>query len=499
MSLGPNLRDYAVITMDQSSLTRRHLLKRAAAFSAGFAGLHTLFTGGGGSQVIASVLLPNQLDPNDPVSQASGGYGGLLRDPEGIFELPKGFSYSVVSRRGDVMNDGFFVPGQPDGMAAFPGPTPDTTIIVRNHELPADAAKHSAFGKDLQLLSKLPADKMYDAGSGKVPACGGTTTVVYNTKTKKVEKQFLSLAGTINNCAGGAMPWGAWLTCEEDSTTPGSGIEKMHGYVFEVPASAAMEITTPRPITAMGRFRHEACCMDPRTGVVYLTEDREDGLIYRYLPTNKTNMLAGGTLQALCVVEHKSLDTSNHPGQPVNVSRGSKLTTRWMNLEEIDAPKDDLRLRGFSDGAAKFARNEGMWFGHDSVFFAATTGGKNQKGQLWKYIPSEFEGTSRETEKPGTLELFVEPNDAAVIENADTITVAPWGDIILCEDEVGNSDGICHLLGVTPAGEVYKLGRNVMSKSELAGATFSPDGSTLFVNIQGNGLTLAITGPWKKA
>jgi hypothetical protein len=53
-------------------------------------------------------------------------------------------------------------------------------------------------------------------------------------------------------------------------------------------------------------------------------------------------------------------------------------------------------------------------------------------------------------------------------------------------------------VGITPAGQFYKLGRNAMSDSELAGATFSPDGTTLFVNIQHEGLTLAITGPWQQ-
>ena len=71
--------------------------------------------------------------------------------------------------------------------------------------------------------------------------------------------------------------------------------------------------------------------------------------------------------------------------------------------------------------------------------------------------------------------------------------MAPWGDLIVCEDGGGDQ----YLVGVTPAGELYKFGHNAISSSEFAGATFSPDGSTLFVNIQGNGLTLAITGPWE--
>jgi secreted PhoX family phosphatase len=99
-----------------------------------------------------------------------------------------------------------------------------------------------------------------------------------------------------------------------------------------------------------------------------------------------------------------------------------------------------------------------------------------------------------ETSQPGSLELFVEPNDGNIIDNADNLTVAPWGDLVVCED----SDGDNFLLGITPDGTVYRMGRNAMSESELAGATFSPDGSTLFMNIQHDGLTLAITGPWRK-
>ena len=54
-------------------------------------------------------------------------------------------------------------------------------------------------------------------------------------------------------------------------------------------------------------------------------------------------------------------------------------------------------------------------------------------------------------------------------------------------------------MGITPEGQFYKPGCNAMNDLELAGAVFSPDGSTLFMNIQHEGLTLAITGPWGEA
>ncbi|MEI7657710.1 MAG: alkaline phosphatase PhoX [Phycisphaerae bacterium] len=472
--------------MPITPFSRRHLLARGAAFSAGFAGLRTLMGASGSSMAMACEQL------GDP----SIGYGPLVEDPHRILDLPEGFTYRVIGRRGDLMTDGFFLPGQPDAMAAFPGPDADTTIIVRNHELAPDARQWSAFGEKLQLLDKLPHERIYDRGGGKVPACGGTTTVVYDTRRHKVLKQFLSLAGTINNCAGGMTPWGTWLSCEEDVTTPGNGIEQVHGYVFEVPASTAMEVTIPRPIKAMGRFRHEACAIDPASGVVFLTEDREDGLLYRFIPSDRTNLHAGGRLQALKVKDRASLDTSNTGAAPA-VRRGEPMPVEWMDIDEIDSPKDDLRHRGFAQGAAKFARNEGMWYGRNAVFFAATIGGKALKGQAWRYTPSPAEGTMAEADSPGMLELFVEPNDGSVIENADNVTVAPWGDLMLCEDEVGNGDGSNSIVGVTPGGRIYRFARNSGSNSEIAGACFSPDGSTLFLNIQTDGLTLAVKGPWR--
>ncbi len=470
---------YSLRTM---SLSRRHLLQRGVSFSLGFAGLHTLFHVRSG--YAAGTAAPM-------------GYGPLVKDPAGIFDLPEGFTYSVISRRGDTMTDGLLVPGQPDGMAAFVGPR-GTTILVRNHEQGPNHAKWSPFGKNNELLTKVARAKVYDYGKGKAPSPGGTTTLVYNTKELRLEKQFLSLAGTKLNCAGGPTPWGSWLSCEEDHTNAGDEVEADHGYVFEVPATEAMELAAPRPIKAMGRFYHEAVCVDPATGIIYLTEDREDGLIYRFIPKHPGVLLEGGRLQALVIKDKRSLITSNQDGHPT-ISVGTPMAAEWMDLSEIDTPKNDLRARGHAAGAAQFARGEGMWWGDGCAYFACTDGGIAKRGQIWKYTPSKLEGQPGENNSPGSVTLFVEPNDAAAVENADNITVAPWGDLFVCEDEAVQGDNVNRLLGVTPKGEFYTFARNAKSASELAGVCFSPDGSTMFVNIQGDGLTLAVRGPWKKA
>ena len=450
---------------------RRHFLKQASAFAIGFSGLHAF---------VGCTTEPSSV-----------GLGPLTADPEGILDLPNGFSYNIVSEFGDAMDDGFRVPHRPDGMATFPGPN-GTTLLVRNHEIDADADREEGpFHVDKGLPDQISTDEVYDAGRGPRSGLGGTTTVVYNTAEQAVQRQFLSLAGTIRNCAGGPTPWNSWITCEETVQRANETFAKDHGYVFEVPATAEIKRANPRPIKAMGRFNHEAVAVDPKSGAVYLSEDRADGLFYRYLPNEPGELEKGGRLQACRIREQASLDTRNWEKGP-DISPGTTFEVDWIDLENIDPKEDDLRMRGFQQGAARFAREEGLWYGNGAVFMACTNGGHKRMGQVWRYVPSPHEGTDRETDQPGTLELFVEPNDTTVLENADNLTVTPWGDVIACEDGSGDQ----YLVGITPKGKFYKLGRNAISESEFAGAVFSPDGSTLFVNIQHAGLTLAITGPW---
>ena len=47
------------------------------------------------------------------------GYGPLVTDPNGLLDLPEGFQYRVLSRLGEVMDDGALVPDKADGMGCF--------------------------------------------------------------------------------------------------------------------------------------------------------------------------------------------------------------------------------------------------------------------------------------------------------------------------------------------------------------------------------------------
>jgi secreted PhoX family phosphatase len=245
------------------------------------------------------------------------GYGPLIRDPKKIIDLPKGFSYKIISQSREKMDDGFYVPDRPDGMAAFSGPD-GLTILMRNHEIWAGIPDSmGAFGSRNRLMKKLRRELIYDRGRGGTTCLGGVTTLVYDSRYQAVKRQFLSLAGTVGNCSGGATPWNTWISCEEDFQTAGREYAKDHGYAFEVIVSAEPQITNPMPLKAMGRFTHEGVSVEPKTGVVYQTEDQKDSLFYRFIPDRPEHLSEGGQLQCLAVSGMNRFDTRNWDKQRV--------------------------------------------------------------------------------------------------------------------------------------------------------------------------------------
>jgi secreted PhoX family phosphatase len=423
----------------------------------------------------------------------------LQPDPNQLLDLPDGFSYTVVSRKGDSMSDGLVVPGEHDGMAIFDGENGRLNIVC-NHEL-APTSRVGAFGDSYRGLPESTKSRFYDRGSDITPHLGGTTTTIYDPMSRQVERQFLSLAGTQYNCAGGRTPWGSWLTCEESFTGIGlvkteSGVEvtsdKRHGYVFEV-TSSATELVDALPLKDMGRFKHEAAAVHEPTGIIYLTEDQWHSLFYRFLPNEPGQLHKGGRLQALAIVDEPAKATHNWDRVDIAVDR--PLATHWIDLDNVDSDVDDLRLRGAALGAATFARGEGLSVADNHFAFACTIGGAARLGQVFVYEPSPFEGTDQEQESPGHLRLLAEGSENSLFKNCDNLTQAPWGDLIVCEDTV-NSTAACGLVGIRPDGSQYRIGNNAYSASEVAGVCFSPDGEIMFVNIQYPGMTLAVTGPW---
>jgi uncharacterized repeat protein (TIGR03803 family) len=156
-----------------------------------------------------------------------------------------------------------------------------------------------------------------------------------------------------------------------------------------------------------------------------------------------------------------------------------------VEIDRPDSAEDDLRQQGAAKGAVVFARGEGIHMGDGELYFACTSGGAAQLGQIFRLQPRA---------SGDRLQLFFESASVDQLNYGDNLTVAPNGHLVVCEDQytdvVDN-----HIRGITPAGAPYALARLHM-QTELAGACFSPDGRTLFVNAFSPSATFAITGPW---
>jgi uncharacterized protein len=416
------------------------------------------------------------------------GYGPLVKDPGGLLDLPAGFRYEVLSRTGELMTDGFRVPGAHDGMAAFRG-RGGNTLLVRNHELSPHTLSSSPFTAAARRPSQL-----YDPAG-----IGGTTTLEVDREGKLV-RHFLSLAGTVRNCAGGPTPWGSWVSCEETVGVAGQlyaperkpeegvRVRRTHGYNFEVDAGAE-GLVRAVPLQEMGRFNHEAIAVDPRTGYVYQTEDRGDGALYRFRPHVPGKVSHGGSLEALRIPGFGSygVDTSNGFGTRARIAAGKRYPVEWVPISDPDPKRDTVRHEAWYRGAAAFARGEGIYYSRGSIYFACTSGGPERLGQIWRLRPGAHPSL------PDSLELFIEVGRNAPLKNPDNLCVSRAGELVICEDGSGDQ----FVVGATRQGRLYRIARNALNRSEFAGATFSPDGRILFVNIQSPGITFAIQGPWR--
>ena len=427
------------------------------------------------------------------VSMRADGFGQLLptaaqNTGEIFLALPKGFNYKVLGRVGSLMSDGNKTPALHDGMACFT--VGNELRLIRNHEI-----SNGEVPKAASAIGINPYD---------VTAPGGTTTLVINPKTREVVKDFVSLSGTLVNCAGGKTPWGSWISCEE--TTLGQGIRsketgkktggypKPHGYCFEVFASANGAVET-QPLKAMGRFKHEAVAVDKHTGTLYLTEDAKTAGFYRFIPQRKQHLSDGGELQMLKIKGKEAFDLRQ------GLKIGQRFEITWVtiyNPDPLTADFDEIAVykQGLAQGGATFSRLEGAYADdRGRIYFVSTDGGDLQGGQIWRY--------ERKGKKGGVLTLVFESPSRAVLDMPDNICLKPNSELLfICEDsDYKSAEGTPenYLRILAPNGKIADFAKNITTgfeKSEFAGSTFSEDGKTLFVNLQAVGVTLAIWGDW---
>jgi secreted PhoX family phosphatase len=436
-----------------------------------------------------------------------------LRDGTLRLKLPSGFAYRSFDGTGTPMSSGGVLPGNHDGMGAF-GAGGKRVLLIRNHEVNGSTGTYTT-ERDVPV---------YDTA-----ARGGNTYSLVDLRGN-VERTWPALAGTQMNCAGGSTPWNSWISCEEtvngpdvfDDFTRGTPdpevfvqnarLRKTHGYIFEVPVDG---VASAEPVTHAGRFAHEAAVFDPGTGSIYLTEDNfgfGSGL-YRYDPPvdprRSKRIEDGGTLWMLGV-EGPSRNLSGD--QP----RGTRYRVRWVKISEPDpqfpvvddAPTTinnraivNVVEQGWNEGGAVFSRLEGIVVDNGVVYFTSTQGGGEPEPVDWMASAEGRGGYGRGTgqvwalhPRTGILESVYQSTGPSDLRLPDNVSTSPRGTLILCEDHGGPNrlQALDRWGGLTTFAERLDL-----PAIEFAGTCFSPNGQTLYVNLNtGSALTVAIWGPW---
>ena len=449
-------------------LSRRSMLNRSAA------SLGVVLTGS----------LPGLFGAGAAQAKRPGavGYGPLIDDPAGKLSLPEGFSYTVVAETDvTLLDSGEPTPADPDGMACFVRHGGDGSVLICNHEISG---------------SETPVPHIqgfvYDAG-----VHGGTTNIEVDRRGRRV-RQYVSLAGTLNNCAGGRTPWETWITCEETEAIRA----KPHGYCFEVDPYDQDANRDPAPIMCLGRFAHESVVVDPDTHVIYQTEDagNPNGLLYRWTPPPSALPLGKGALKSLAgdAGELDALQAFTRSGAfvadlSIATEPGTTFDVRWLPVAERDAMT--TRTRNQFAQITRSRKLEGMWWGDGGAYFVAsfarTSDGSAiaHDGQVWFLDPD------RDTIELKLRFAYTPADQDSDADGPDNITVSPYGGVILAED----GDGASHLVGATPSGETFFFARNDMpGESEFAGPTFSRNRQILFVSVQSPGHVFAIRGPFER-
>lgn len=385
-------------------------------------------------------------------------FGPLVKPQDGgLLALPQGFTATVIQRAGEGMSDGYPMPAAPDGMGCFVGPG-GSWALLRNHELVG------------QPLRRWWPEGQAPAEAFNPNVYGGVSRLLIDPTTLSLRESRMVLAGTENNCGGGASPWG-WLSCEE-TDSPG------HGWAF-LCLPTDDRLLPARPQRAMGRFRREAVAWTFPEHVAVMTEDHHESALYRFVPDSPAAPFGPGKLQAMAILGKPGFDLG------VGLTEGQRLLVRWVTLPDPSAETIPCREQARKLGAAIVRRGEGLaGDGAHTVVFCATSGGPLDLGQIFSLDLVRNE-----------LRLLVQSEDRARLNMPDNCVIAPWGDVLFCED--GDRDD--RLMGLTPEGELYDLAHNALTGQEMAGVCFSPDGQVMFLNLQRDGVTLAVRGPFPKA
>lgn len=408
------------ISRSSFDLQRRLLLQRGLA-AAGFAGIAPLMLSSCGS-----IVLPEKIQRLFHNRTSNISKLGPLQEPDqnGV-RLPRGFTSRVVARSNEKpLADADYVwHWAPDGGATF-ATSGGGWIYVSNSEL--------------------------NGGTG------GAGALVFGTNGD-LRNAYPILEGTSENCAGGATPWGTWLSCEEVSD----------GHVWECDPLGQGKA---RRLDALGTFAHEAVAFDPVNNRLYLTEDEPDGRLYRFTPDGVDSLkrpdLTKGKLEVAQIMTDEN-----------------RSNVVWHPIADPTAKHEPTRYQ--VNYSTAFNGGEGIVY-LDGIIYLSTKG----NDRIWRYdIANE------------RLVVYYDPktHPNPILTGVDFITASPTGEIFVAED-----GGDMQLVAISPLLELTPVLQLVgHDNSEITGPAFNYRGDKLYFSSQrgtsgtsAGGVTFEISGPF---
>ncbi len=362
--------------------------------------------------------------------------------------IPAGFSLRLVATayRQPVSNAfGFLWHPLPDGGAVFPVGDGGWVYVSNSEFLPGGVGA-LRFGADGEMLDAYP--------------------ILRNTRI---------------NCAGGATPWGTWLSCEE----------VVDGKVYECDPLGTPRQAQSHP--ALGVFKHEAAAVDMHSGSVFMTEDEGDGRLYRFVSAGRVSAINGGD----------GLDLDNGRLQVLEVDgfeNGAYMEdleaareihrVRWVDVQSPERPQSRVRediqnSTGAGAPGTRFKGGEGIWIQFWPEGERDTVSGYEHPLRAVVFFACKGDNRVYALDVDNDLIEVVfdnaqlEASGETGFDDVDNLVVSPAGDVVVAED--GDAMRLMVMVPNQPAKILLQIPGG---GSELTGPAFTPDGSRLYFSSQ---------------